>query len=176
MAAEYSIWLMPAAAQAVELQGVVEELAGVLHSPVFTPHLTIQGDIDMPKEELARAVSGLAARTTAQRWPVAQIECTQHVFRCLYLRFADHPVFTQLQHASQALTGTRNGLSPFPHVSLAYAEPRPILEELAQLRRTAFVGRAIVFDRLAVWRSSSQVAIPDWACVAQFPLQSDSIA
>ncbi len=176
MAAEYSIWLVPAAAQAAQLQGVVLELAGVLHSPVFTPHLTIQGDIDAPKEDLVRAVSGLAARTVVQRWPVAQIECTQHVFRCLYLRFANHAVFVQLQHASHALTSARDGLSPFPHISLAYAEPHPVLEELAQQRRAAFVGREIVFDRLALWRSSSQVAIPDWACIAQFSLQSDSTA
>lgn len=171
MASEFSIWLLPAAEDAAMLQGIVEELSGALHSPVFTPHLTIQGDIALPKAELEAALSSLAARTAVQRWPVQQIECTEHVFRCLYLRFGKHAAFAQLQQASLARTGTRDGLSPFPHVSLAYAEPHPRLEELAQARRAEWVGRDILFDRLAIWRSSREVAVPDWACVAQFPLQ-----
>ena len=176
MACEFSIWLLPAAKDAAMLQGIVDELSGTLHSPAFTPHLTIQGDIALPKAELEAALSALAARTVVQRWPVQQIECTEHVFRCLYLRFAEHAAFTQLQHASRALACTRAGLSPFPHVSLAYAEPHPRLEELAQARRATLVGRDILFDRLAVWRSSKDVAIPDWACMAQFPLQLGSSA
>ena len=176
MASEFSIWLLPAASDAAMLHGIVDELSSTLHSPVFTPHLTIQGDIALPKAELEDALSGLAARIVVQRWPVQQIECAQHVFRCLYLRFAEHTAFTELQHASRALTGTPDGLSPFPHVSLAYAVPHPRLEEIAQARRAAWVGRDILFDRLAIWRSSKDVAIADWACVAQFPLQVGSSA
>ena len=171
MASEYSIWLLPCAGDAALLQGVVEELSGALGSPGFTPHLTIQGDIALPRQTLQGALVGLAARASVQRWRVAGLEQGQHFFRCLYLRFTEQPAFAEWQRASAALTGTAEGLSPFPHLSLAYAKPHTGHAELAQPRRAALAARDITFDRLAIWRSSKDVAIPDWACVAQHPLR-----
>ncbi|MEO6623952.1 MAG: hypothetical protein ABIN37_03850 [Burkholderiaceae bacterium] len=176
MAPEYSIWLLPCAADAALLQGVVTELSSELGGPGFTPHVTIQGDIALPRQALEGALAGLAARASVQRWRPAALECGQHYFRCLYLRFAEQRAFAELQRASVVLTGTRAGLSPFPHVSLAYAEPHAGHEALAQTRRAALAGRDFTFDRLAIWRSSRDVAIPDWACAAQHPLQGGSTA
>lgn len=176
MVPEYSVWLLPCPADTALLQGVVDELAGTLDSPVFTPHLTIQGDIALPLQALQGALAGLAARASVQRWPIAALENGPHFFRCLYLRFTEQSAFAQLQRASAALTGSATGLSPFPHVSLAYAEPHPRHAELAQARRAALAARDITFDRLALWRSSKDVAIPDWACVAQYPLPLGSTA
>ena len=179
MASEYSIWLLPCAADAALLQGVVEELSGALGSPGFAPHLTIQGDIVLPRQALQDALAGLAGlagRASVQRWRVAALEQGGHFFRCLYLRFAEQPAFAELQRASAALTGTAEGLSPFPHISLAYAKPHTGHAELAQTPRAALAARDITFDRLAIWRSSKDVAIPDWACVAQHPLPPGSPA
>ena len=80
MASEFSIWLLPAAKDAAMLQGIVDELSGTLRSPVFTPHLTIQGDIALPKAELEAALSALAARTKVQRWPeIGRASCRERV-------------------------------------------------------------------------------------------------
>ena len=86
MASEYSIWLLPCAADAALLQGVVEELSGALGSPGFTPHLTIQGDIALPRQTLQGALVGLAARASVQRWRVAGLEQGQHFFPALALQ------------------------------------------------------------------------------------------
>ncbi len=171
MLAEYSIWLMANAEQDSALVQTVTSLSRSLGGENFAPHVTIQGDLAMPLPELSRLVGALAERLAVQRWRVQDVENTDHYFRCLYLRFGQEPGFEALQGAVQAFTGTGDGLSPFPHLSLAYGNAGPgHFSARAELARE-FAGREMVFDRLAISRSSKNVAIADWQCLALYPLQ-----
>jgi hypothetical protein len=171
MLAEYSIWLLPAAAQETTLAGTVRRLAGELGGPVFAPHLTIQGDLTLPLEELRGFTAGLAGRLDVQRWPVTDVENSAHFFRCLYLRFASTPGFELLQGSLRAWSKSTDGLSPFPHLSLAYGDAGPAhFLARADLARE-FMAQEIVFDRLSICRSSKNVAIADWQNLALCPLR-----
>jgi len=169
---EYSIWLMPGATREVTLINTVARLSGLLGGEIFAPHVTLQGDLAMPLETLGRLAGALAERVTVQSWRVHEVECSEHFFRCLYLRFGAEPGFQALQGAVQAFTQTAHGLSPFAHLSLAYGQAGPgHLRARADLSRE-FAAQEIVFDRLAISRSSSNVPIADWLCLAQYPLKS----
>lgn len=171
MLAEYSIWLMPQAQQESALVQTVARLSRSLGGEIFAPHVTIQGDLHLPLDEVSRLVGALAERVAVQRWQVLQIESSEHFFRCLYLRFGDEPGFEALQGAVQAFTRTAEGLSPFPHLSLAYGNTGPgHASARADLSRE-FAAREMVFDCLAISRSSKNVAIADWQCLALYPLQ-----
>ena len=171
MLAEYSIWLLPEKTGESALSDLVARLAKRLGGTVFAPHVTVQGDLAMPLEELSRLTGALAERVALQRWRVQQVESSEHFFRCLYLRFGILPGFEALQLAVQAFTGTADGLSPFPHLSLAYgqaeAEHATARAELAR----EFAAQEIVLDRLAICRSSKNVPIADWSCLALYPLR-----
>ena len=172
MSAQWSFWLLPSAAQLEQLSGVVQRLAPVFGQTAFVPHVTIQGDIDMPAQALCAVAQGLAASQAVCRWPVHAVEHSTHFFRCLYLRLQADAGFARLQAAAQATTGVAEGLSPFAHVSLAYGEASPQgLAALPELQHE-FVGQTLVLDQLAVYHSSKQVPIADWACVARYPLQA----
>lgn len=168
--ARYSLWLLPAAADEDRLLATVARLSTLLQGPVFAPHVTVQGDIAAPKERIATAAGMLARRTPPQRWRVSGVEHTPHFFRCLYLRFGATPVFERLQAAARACTRTPRGLSPYPHLSLAYGEPHPGNAELARTLAQDFGDGEILFDRLALYRSSQHVPIPDWESLYTFPL------
>ena len=171
MRAEYSIWLLPEAGQAATLTSTVSRLARELGGAVFAPHLTIQGDLALPLEELAAFAAELAGRVEVQRWPVAEVENSAHFFRCLYLRFATNPGFELLQGAVRALSKTADGRSPFPHLSLAYGDAgAPHIQARSELAGE-FIGHDIVFDHLAISRSSKNLAIADWQNLALVPLQ-----
>ena len=171
MRAEYSIWLLPAAVQESRLASSVSRLSSELGGAVFAPHLTIQGDLALPLEELGGLIAGLAARVDVQRWPVLDVENSAHFFRCLYLRFATTPGFELLQGAVRALSKTADGRSPFPHLSLAYGDAgAPHIQARSELAGE-FIGHDIVFDRLAISRSSKNLAIADWQNLALVPLQ-----
>ena len=171
MRAEYSIWLLPEAGQEATLTRTVSRLSDELGGAVFAPHLTIQGDLALPLEELAAFTAELAGRVDVQRWPVIMVENSAHFFRCLYLRFATPPGFELLQGAVRAMSKTTDGLSPFPHLSLAYGDAGPHHVQARAALAGECIGRDIVFDRLAISRSSKNLAIADWKNLALYPLQ-----
>ncbi len=170
--AQYSLWLLPSPEHERRLVDTVARLSALLQGPVFTPHVTVQGDLALTKERLATATGMLARRTPVQRWRVDAVETTPHFFRCLYLRFTTDPAFAAMQAAVQRCSRTRSGLSPYPHLSLAYGEPQPATAELARALQEEFGGQDIVFDRLAVYRSSKHLPITEWAAVSLHPLRT----
>ena len=170
MKPEYSIWLLPEAVLERTLQRTISELAIVQGESAFFPHVTLQGDLCRSLEDLSGPVAGMARDLPAQRWRVRAVECGDHFFRCLYLRFDADAVLTALQDRVRAFTGTADGLSPFPHLSLAYGTvtdaTRRARDELAQ----GFAAREVVFDRIAVIRSSKDVPIAEWRILEEYSL------
>jgi len=170
MSPEYSVWLLPEAVQEEVLTQTISSLSTQLGESAFAPHVTIQGDLFQSPEQLAEPLSRLAAETPVQRWRVQRLECSSHFFRCLFLRFAHEPVFDHLQSELKACTRTHEGMSPYPHLSLAYGQLRPETMKQRDELSNIFNAREIVFDRLAVCRSSKEIPITDWLIVAQYPL------
>ena len=167
---DHSIWLLPAPDQEQRLVRTIERLSLALGGQVFAPHLTIQGDLDLPLEKLAAALEPLAATVGTQRWRVARVEHSEFFFRCVYLRFGSEPVFDALQASMRDLSGSTVGLSPYPHLSLTYGPPHPDKARLCEELSRDFAGHELLFDRIAICRSSSRLAIADWACLAQYAL------
>lgn len=170
MKPEYSIWLLPEAAQERMLAGTISRLAEVQRESAFFPHVTLQGDLCQSPDELVEPLAELAKDVPVQRWPIAAVECGDHFFRCLYLRFDAGPMLAALQERVRAFTKTADGLAPFPHLSLAYGKvmsnTRRERDELA-----ASLGlQEIVFDRVALIRSSKEVPIAEWRLLCSFPL------
>lgn len=170
MSNDYSIWLLPTAADTARLNDSVALLSNHLGSPVFAPHVTIQGDITTELEPLGRLLERLAACQEPLRWRIDGVESSEHFFRCLYLRLALTPAFGLMQQATQAITRTATGLSPFPHLSLAYGEPQPQIEGLLGPLAEQYEGQELVFDQLAVCRSSRNVPIDQWCILQSYPL------
>lgn len=169
---EYSVWLLPAAAQQERLTAVVKHLAGCFGGEPFIPHITIQGDLSLPFTDLSAAVSHIARTHDVQRWSNAVVEGSEHFFRSLYVRFPVTACYLRLRQQMQQTSANAAGLSLFPHLSLAYgataAQKTPTLYE--ELRPLAM--EPLVLDRIAIARSSKNAPISHWACLAEFPLMT----
>ena len=164
----YSLWLLPSADEQHELTALVARLANRFATQPFIPHVTIQGDLTMPLAAVSRVAESIAKDWEAQRWRVAAVEGSEHFFRSLYLRFDENTAYTGCKKVMQEASGTADGLSLFPHLSLAYGlsdeqGKRDVIAELS-----AMIGNEISFDRVVVARSSIQVPIAKWACLAEF--------
>ena len=168
--AQYSVWLLPDTPSEARLLETVARLSVLLGGPSFVPHVTVQGDIALALEPLYTQVQRLAQQCASLSWTVSTVECSPHFFRCLYLRFAPTEQFAWLQQATRKCAGTTRGLSPFPHLSLAYGDSHPGNTSLCDILAEEFDGQQITFDQIAVCRSSKSVPIPQWECLARFPL------
>jgi len=167
----YSFWLLPEAALEQELAKLVRALAPLFGMPSFGPHATVQGDLDLSADDAEMLARELVAGEEPLAWRAWGIQWTEHPFRAFFVAFDRADRFRALIERSATLTGTREGLSPFPHVSLAYGT-LPVREKIARARpfAGAIDGRTMVFDRLAVALSGKEVAVEDWKIVATIPL------
>lgn len=168
--AEYSLWLLPCADDAQWLAAMIDDLARQFGTPPFIAHVTVQGDSVSSCEGLSTLARSLAHTTEVQRWPIADVASSAHFFRTLYLAFAPRDDFTLLQQGAAAATQTRVGLSPFPHLSLAYGNAPDAAAACARELGVRLQGRTLTLDRLAVARSSCTLPIADWRVVASFAL------
>ena len=169
---EYSLWLLPAEATQLELVALIARLGVQFGSQPFMPHLTIQGDLSLSLDRVSRAAKSIAAQWPTQRWRVAAVAGSEHFFRSLYLRFDETPAYAGGKKELQLASGSADGLSLFPHLSLAYgatdeAQKRVVINELS-----AMIGSEITFDRVVVARSSKRVPIAEWACLVAFPFSA----
>ena len=167
----YSFWLVPEAALETELARLVRALAPVFGMPAFAPHATVQGDLDLTADDAEMLARELVARESPLAWRAWGIQWTEHPFRTFFVAFDRADRFNALRDRSAKLTGSRDGLSPFPHLSLAYGN-LPVREKIARSRplNGAFEGRTITFDRLVVALSGKDVPIAEWKAVATIPL------
>ena len=146
-------------------------LAPVFGMPAFTPHATVQGDLDLSADDAEMLARELCAGEGALAWRAWGIQWTEHPFRTFFVAFDRADRFRMLLDRSAKLTGTREGLSPFPHLSLAYGT-LPVREKIARSRPLsgAIEGRTMTFDRLGVALSGKSVPVDEWKIVATIPL------
>jgi hypothetical protein len=158
----HSIWLMPNAADGALLSGIVTELSRRFGTPLFTPHLTVKGDTDMPQPALAAAIADAAGQVAAFSEIVEGIETSETFFRSFYARFA---VSSPLAALKRQLDSQAS--EPFmPHVSLLYGPVAagPKAAAAAEIE-TRLNGRSIRFDRLCVVTSGQDIPIDQWRIV-----------
>ncbi|MCC6380188.1 MAG: hypothetical protein IT519_15345 [Burkholderiales bacterium] len=167
----YSFWLVPEASLERELDKLVRALAPLFGMPAFSPHATVQGDLDLSAEDAEMLARRLVEEESPLAWRAWGIQWTEHPFRAFFVAFDRADRFRALTERSAKLTGTREGLSPFPHLSLAYGS-LPVREKIARSRPLAGAidGRTMTFDRLVVALSGKDVPIEEWKAVATIPL------
>ncbi len=153
---------MPSAEDGVFLAGLVADLAGRFGTPVFTPHLTVRGDTDLPIAALEAGIAEAAATVPAFRETVTAIETSDTYFRSFYARFQISAPLAQLKQRLDSEMAD----SFMPHVSLLYGPvaPAPKAAAAAEFQRM-LTGRAIIFDRLCLVRSGQNIAISEWAVI-----------
>lgn len=168
----YSFWLVPEPALEQELGKLVRALAPVFGMPPFAPHATVQGDLDLSADDAEMLARELVAGEGPLAWRAWGIQWTEHPFRTFFVAFDRADRFRALLERSAKLTGSREGLSPFPHLSLAYGT-LPVREKIARSRPLsgAIDGRTMVFDRLVVALSGKEVPVEEWRVVATVSLR-----
>jgi Cyclic phosphodiesterase-like protein len=167
----YSLWLMPSDEDLDPLERLVAELAPLFGMPAFPPHATVQGDLSLRLAAVREVAAQAAQGVGVQRWPVRGIEMSDHVYRTFYVAFDYVSDFLPMLERSAQAAGTRHGLSPFPHLSLAYGTLDPLRKAALAAEFGARLPKTITFDRLVVSISGQSVPIPSWRALESLPLR-----
>lgn len=151
------------------LAGIVGDLSSRFGTPLFAPHLTLQGDTETTPAELERAIAAAAGAVEAFAEPVSLVEGSDAYFRSFYARFAVSPALAKLKQALDPA-----GYESFmPHISLLYGPVEADAKAAAIAEINAgLAGRAIRFDRVGMVTSGQDVPIADWRIVTSVALGS----
>ena len=160
---------MPAPADEAMLAGIVGDLSGRFGTPLFAPHLTLQGDTETTPDALEHAITAAAETVAAFSQQVSVVEGSDAYFRSFYARFAVSPALAKLKQALDP----EDFESFMPHVSLLYGSIEAAAKAAAIAEIDArLAGRVIRFDRVGIVTSGQDVPIADWRVVASVALRS----
>jgi hypothetical protein len=166
----YSIWLLPAEPAASLLASIIDDLAHQFCTPPFLPHVTVQGDLHARLHAVTNVAADLAMAFPEQRWAIRGVEMSDIYWRSFYIALESGPTFAAALERAAAATGTRQGLSPFAHLSLGYGPLNNARKQLLQSDVTPRLPATLTFDRLVVALAGGTVGIPSWRPLQTFAL------
>ena len=118
-------WLVPAAGPVRDrLAGVIAGLAAEHGTPVFAPHVTMNGSVDAEPDAMAGVLERLVTGVPPFEVTLPGFGYEPEFFRALYLRAEPSAQLTALHQAGQRAWGL-TGPPYRPHLSLLYARDLP---------------------------------------------------
>jgi siroheme synthase (precorrin-2 oxidase/ferrochelatase) len=168
----YSLWLTFSAADQQRLQQAVSRLAQVTGAPVFTPHITLVGEITRPIEEISRACEDICAALQAGDVTILSRGSGGGYFMALYLTVTlPAALQTARSELAEQLLDDSSRIDP-AHISLAYGGDAVSTLALADTVAKDFFGSALRPERIEIVRSSRDTPIRDWNSIASFDLSA----
>lgn len=168
---KYSIWLSPSGKEYERLSMVIRQLAKKHGTPVFMPHLTVVGDLDVT---FARALE-MAQQIAKEEDPILivwwRIGYTENRWRSFYLSVENPSLRLQdLHERSYRITGNYHSW-PY-HISLMYIDgmkPSTKASIADALEGSGAIPRFVTLDRLRVCTSGDDPTT--WTCPADVSLR-----
>jgi 2'-5' RNA ligase len=165
----YSLWFMPSGSLYRDLSSLISSLASDHGTPVFEPHVTLLGQLEMRKEDVLAKAKLLAARIRPFTIELRNADFQADYFRCLYLEVArTEDILHPYETACRLFDRTPGKF--WPHLSLVYGSfplktKEKIINGLSLPEKRAFEVR-----RLHVF--ATEGAVSDWIPVKGFDLSA----
>lgn len=126
----YTLWLMPKDKNYERFANLIKRLAREYGSPIFEPHVTLLGDIELPEEEMIKRTSQLVKGQKPFFVTLKQIDYENFYFRTLFVRAEITEVLQTLHDKAKEIF--EKDIPPFmPHLSILYGNfPQKIKDEI----------------------------------------------
>lgn len=127
----YSIWLRPAAEHCRILQESIHLLSSALLGPIFTPHITLLGQLRLAEHDIIPKFRTLSRGIYLKSVRVAGIGQQEQYYRALYLEIVKSRQLEVLNHNARNIFDLPDEPPFFPHLSLYYGYRSSSLKEKA---------------------------------------------
>jgi 2'-5' RNA ligase len=170
----YSLWIIPDGITYSLTAGYISKISSGYHLPTFEPHVTILGEIFLPKDTMMSKAIELANNLAPFRIHLArEVKYLDEYFRCLFIKA--HKTKDLMKTFSTATEiFSYSGNAYFPHLSLAYGEipvqtKRKMIQKLGTIPSIEFEARNI-----CMVLASSRTPISRWKVINRFPFTQPS--
>jgi 2'-5' RNA ligase len=115
-----SVYLVPKEKDKEYLDNIIKDLAKKYDSPIFIPHLTLFGDINMDAEELKEAIDRVFENIKPFKIKKTAINQSEAFFKTVFIEFEINDTLKNLFQALSQRTNKQSIDNFKPHISLIY--------------------------------------------------------
>jgi len=114
----YSIWAIPSAPTYRNVESIITRLAREHDGPTFSPHITIVGDVGLPKSQLTDVIGSLNTNSD-KVFRLGRVACSENYYKAVFVETKDDSSIRTLRSNLLSLLGM--GSDEYnPHMSLMY--------------------------------------------------------
>lgn len=162
----YTLWLMPKGEIYGKFAELIKKLAGEYGGPIFEPHVTLLGGIELPETEMISKTDQLVESQKPFPVTLRQVDFEDYHFRALFVKAEITPALLSLRERAKKIFGMQDIPPYMPHFSLLYGNyPNELKEKII-----AEIGR----DQTAQFEVNSVFLtkggeVKDWKIINEFP-------
>lgn len=163
---DYSLWLVPEGEKREFYQGLIEDLGRKHKGPVFVPHITVLGNIQMTEEELLSRARQLTQLLHPLSVTLNEVSTGDVFYRCVFAKAEKTQSLIELYNrACQAFD-----IMPadfMPHLSLLYGDYDMSLKK--KIAEGIEIQDTLYVSSLYIYETSPDLEPQDWRFVEKIP-------
>lgn len=163
----YTLWLMPKDKIYKKFAKLIKKLGREYGGPIFEPHVTLLGDIELPEEEMVRKTDQLVHGQKPFPITLRQIDYQDFYFRTLFVRAEITEPLQALHNLAKKIF--EKEIPPFmPHLSILYGNfPQAVKDEIINK-----IGKdqTVQFDVSSIHLIKGG-EVEEWRIVKEFPFR-----
>lgn len=153
---KYSLWLRPEGQILQELRELIAKLADEYGGPIFEPHITLLGDLNLSKDRALDKAFQVSQNLTPFTIELMGLDYTDAYFRCIFIKAKfSKKIFNKKEEY-------------MPHLSLLYGN----FDESTKKKIIAKLGNInfkLRIESIYLTNSSLDSKPKDWQVIAEFP-------
>lgn len=163
---DYSLWLVPEGEKREFYQGLIEDLGRKHKGPVFVPHITVLGNIQMTEEELLSRARQLTQLLHPLSVTLNEVSTGDVFYRCVFAKAEKTQSLIELYNrACQAFDITPADF--MPHLSLLYGDYDMSLKK--KIAEGIEIQDTLYVSSLYIYETSPDLEPQDWRFVEKIP-------
>lgn len=161
----YTLWLVPQGEVYNKFSTLIKKLASEYGGPVFVPHVTLLGDIELSEDEMVKRMKQLIMDQQPFQVNLDQISYEDFYFRALIVKAEKNASLQTLHEKTKQIFDMHNIPSYMAHLSLLYGDyPNQIKEKII-----AEIGKEqpAQFEVTSVFLTKGG-EVKDWKVIREF--------
>lgn len=172
---EYSLWIVPPPEIYSVCKNIINELSDKFSTPIFEPHITLAGDLVLPKNTVLHKTRKIIKEFKPFIVTSSGVDFGTEYFRSVFIKIDQQPSLTNLFQYTQFTLGIEKKIEFKPHISLVYGN----FDEDVKREIIAWIGNRCKFEfevnSVEVVLSSSNIEISQWRRLHNLALQEHPI-
>ncbi len=164
-----TIWIIPQEPLKKQLEDIVAYLSQKFESPVFEPHMTLLGDVEMERSEFMEKCSKLSRVIEPFPLELGEVSFSTTYFQSVFVRVRSTAPLMEANIKAKEIFGVENNFF-MPHISLLYGEHSMETRSAASSNVELREGTAFTADSFVVTQASLEPS--EWVHLEELELGS----